>query len=189
LPTILKQQKLWNDEDIKMKKECFKSVFLVAALGLSLITVSPQIQAAEELKSPITEVPPLVNQANTPITKVTTPSLTEGEKSPILELAKEKENLSYRLVYADNSPLKTIPLNNTEIKVRVYANGTPKGDQELKTNEEAEFDFDKLAKSHRTYIGMNLVQIQDQAKNNQICQGHFVKAKNELVVTCQKKNR
>jgi hypothetical protein len=156
-----------------MKKGYLNSLFLGAALGLSLVAVSPLTLAAEAAKSPTVETSPIVEVEKSPIT-------------PIPELVKEK--LDYRLVYAEKSPVKTIPLNNTEFKVRVYSNGTPKGDQELKTNEEAEFDFDKLAKSHSTFISMSLVKIQDDAKNNQICQGNLVPGKNELVVTCQKKN-
>lgn len=98
----------------------------------------------------------------------------------------EKTN-NYHLVYSNDSPLKSIPLNNTAFKASLYTNGIPKGHHEFQTNEEGEFDIESSMKSHPAFIGMSLVQLKDASNNKQYCEGTLLQGQNELVVRCQPK--
>lgn len=118
--------------------------------------------------------------------------------SPSVFAAKNKEKndikspepkiIQYRLVYAKNSPMTDLSLNNAEIKVHLYSNGVPKGQQVFKTNEQGEFEFNQPKHVHSRAISMNLIRLQNDAKNNETCEGFLVHGKNELKVTCQKKH-
>lgn len=99
----------------------------------------------------------------------------------------EPKTIQYRLVYAKNSPMTDLSLNNAEIKVHLYSNGVPKGQQVLKTNEQGEFEVNQPKHIHARAISMNLIHLQNDAKNNETCEGFLVNGKNELKVTCQKK--
>ena len=111
---------------------------------------------------------------------------TDKEKSDIKKA--EPKVIQYRLVYAKNSPMTDLSLNNTEIKVHLYSNGVPKGQQVFKTNEQGEFEFNQPKHVHSRAISMNLIHLQNDAKNNETCEGYLVHGKNELKVTCQKKH-
>ncbi len=93
----------------------------------------------------------------------------------------------YRLVYSKNSPMKDLSLNNADIKVRLFSNGIPQGHQAFKTNEQGEFEFTMPKHVHYKSINMNVVQIQDDAKKNEVCEGYLSHSKNELKITCYKK--
>lgn len=100
----------------------------------------------------------------------------------------EPKTVQYRLVYAKNSPMTDLSLNNAEIKVHLYSNGVPKGQQVFKTNEQGEFEFNQPKHVHSRAISMNLIRLQNDAKNNEACEGYLDHKKNELKVTCQKKH-
>jgi hypothetical protein len=102
-------------------------------------------------------------------------------------LLAESKSTQYRLVYADNSPMKDLSLNNVDFKVHYYLNGMPKGQRAFKSNEEGQFEFNQAKHGYHQRVAMNLVKLQDDAKNKETCEGQLVQGKNELKVTCYKK--
>lgn len=129
------------------------------------------------------------------LSSVLTLAFLAASPSVFADKDKEKNNkksepkvTQYRLVYAKNSPMTDLALNNAEIKVHLYSNGVPRGQQIFKTNEQAEFEVNQPKHIHSRAISMNLIHLQNDAKNNETCEGYLVHGKNELQVTCQKKH-
>jgi hypothetical protein len=88
----------------------------------------------------------------------TTPTTTEPQLNP---------DTTYTIAYVEKSPIKHVPLQNTTLKVMVFYNGNPMGIEEVSTDADGNFTFDKYKDGKA--IRLEVISVNDQNKFNARC--------------------
>lgn len=90
-------------------------------------------------------------------------------------LAKAQE--LYSVEYAPDSPIQSIPLENTEIKLKIYEYEKPHGFIRVVTNKNREFSLE------RSY-DLEVEAIEGEATHNADCSGHATVHNRQIKLTC-----
>lgn len=95
------------------------------------------------------------------------------------------ENNEFSIDYAEKSPVKDIPLNNTTLKLKVWYNGNPRGIIEVSTDENHHFKLDEFKDA--SAIALEVVSIKDEEKYNAGCRSVTKpKDKYNILLLCKK---
>lgn len=104
----------------------------------------------------------------------------------ILKTCKGKNNNAFTLKYANNSPLKTIPLKFTGVNLIIYYNGNPMGVSKVVTDEYQQFSLDDF--KEKNLLAFDIISIESEINHNAHC--HDVSGpnqKHEILISCSEK--
>lgn len=92
---------------------------------------------------------------------------------------------SFSIKYADNSPLKDVPLKNATLHIKVYYNGNPRGTMNVKTNAKQAFSLKEFP--DQSNVAIEVLSIVDQKKHNASCSNTPESGdKPEISIICKK---
>lgn len=143
------------------------------SINLSILTLAAATTLAATVTFAETET------TNTIPSEPTTTSTASTETSTTATPAEEKK---FSIEYAENSPIKDVPLKNATLKSIVYYYGNPNGITEVTTDEDQKFSF-KFGDGSSTVL--SLVAIDGQDKFNASCSGNLLTNDTKMVVTCK----
>lgn len=98
------------------------------------------------------------------------------------ESAKPTDEKKFTLEYAENSPIKDVPLKNATLKNVVYYYGNPNGVMDVTTDADQNFTF-KFGDGKSTVL--SLVAIDGQEKYNARCSGNLLSNDTKMLITCK----
>jgi hypothetical protein len=94
-----------------------------------------------------------------------------------------RKNQPYSLEYASNSAIKSVPLKNAKLSVKVYYSDNPDGIVSLKTDENQKFKFNNKYKDISS-VALEVVSVAGQEKYNAICYGQTIPGKRSIQISC-----
>lgn len=83
--------------------------------------------------------------------------------NPTLQMCKAKNNNAFTHNYVDNSPIQTVSLKYTIVKLKIYYNGNPKGLSEVMTDENQQFILEDYQDKHS--LAFDIISIGVEQKN------------------------
>lgn len=98
-----------------------------------------------------------------------------------LPLHIEAREVEYTLKYAENSPIKTVPLKDIFLEIALFQYNNPAGFRELKTDDHQSFSL------YGAY-DVEILSIQNQGKFKARCSGYGVQGNPKIEITCQAHN-
>lgn len=142
-------------------------------LGLSFLSLSAFAEIPLDTTTPGTPI--TAEPALTPTTASSTSTSTTTDKN---------RDTTYTIAYVEKSPIKDVPLQNTTLKVMVFYNGNPMGIEEVTTDADGNFTFDKY-KDHKA-LRLEVVSVGDQNKYNARCHDKEVKGDlHQIQIICE----
>ena len=95
---------------------------------------------------------------------------------------------AYSINYADNSPIKDVPLKNATLKLKVYYNGNPRGFMDVTTDENQKFDLKDFKDT--SAVSLEILSISDQDKYNARCKNTVASEnKEDMLIRCVKSKK
>ncbi len=88
--------------------------------------------------------------------------------------------VNYSIEYDKNSPLQNVPLTNADLRIQLFADGTPKGFLEVKTDDYRSFSFDE-------YKNFEILSIKGEEQYHAHCFGYGIDHATKVSITCIKR--
>ena len=96
--------------------------------------------------------------------------------------------MSYSINYDESSPIKTVPLKNTTLKIMVYYNGNPSGYMDVTTDADQKFTLDQF--KDKKSVAIEVLSIMDQDKYKAICKNTPKSGMTEdILIRCTENNQ
>lgn len=151
-----------------MKKQiALSAVALVAVVALVYVQRSSTAQKPE----------PNSQQLNMPVSQVS----SSPKATPIKKVFASK-GMPFAIEYADNSPIKSVPLKNAKMMVKVYYYDNPDGVLSIKTNDNQRFG---LKYKDLKAVAMEIISIDGEDKYKANCSGTTKPGHSTIKISCQ----
>ena len=102
------------------------------------------------------------------------------------DTAKEDSYELFKVKYARKSPIKSIPIKNTTLKLAIFYHGEPKGYTLVRTDKNGNFDYNFGPDDNKLNLSLELVAVRDELKYKAHCYGTTsVDNPKELIINCE----
>jgi hypothetical protein len=90
----------------------------------------------------------------------------------------------YAIKYNNFSPMKNVPLENSNLKIQVYYNGNPVGFEVVQTDDSKNFTFEKYPDTQ--FVTMEVLAVENQEQYHAYCKGGMdAEGSHEIIITCK----
>ena len=98
----------------------------------------------------------------------------------LVSIASWAENVTYSISYSPQSKYQSLSLKNVSLNIRLYANGSPRGRLNIKTNDDQSFVINN---TYGKFLTVEILSITGEEKNIS-CHGVAGKGETKIQINC-----